>query len=97
LKSLGMKAAFDPGLADFSGLVQNGPRAYISNVKHKAFAEVSEEGTEAAALTSTEVRVVSMAVPEKRFQMIVNRPFFFSIEDTSTHALLFVGWIASLM
>jgi serine protease inhibitor len=95
LKSLGMKMAFDPDKADFSGMVQNGPRTYISSVKHKAFAEVNEEGTEAAAVTSTEVRAVSMPVPTKSFQMIVNRPFFFVIEDSATHSLLFVGWIVA--
>jgi serine protease inhibitor len=95
LKALGMKAAFDPNQADFSNMVQNSPQTFISDVKHKAFAEVTEEGTEAAAVTSTEVRAVSMIIPSKPFTMVVNRPFFFVIEDTVTHSLLFVGWIVS--
>ena len=95
LKALGMRAAFDPNQADFSAMVENSQRTYISSVKHKAFAEVNEQGTEAAAVTSTEVRAVSMPIPGKPFTMIVDRPFFFAIEDTSTHALLFVGWIVS--
>jgi len=97
LKALGMKAAFDPHAADFSGMVQtNSQRPYISSVKHKAFAEINEEGTEAAAVTSTEFRAVSMPIPSKTFRMIINRPFFFVIQDHETDTLLFIGTITSL-
>ena len=90
LKSLGMRTAFDPQNADFGAMLRTTANAYISSVKHKAFAEVNEEGTEAAAATSTEIRVVSMQRP---IEMIVNRPFFFAIRDNGTGAVLFIGSI----
>lgn len=92
LKALGMGLAFDANRADFSGIVQGSERAYISRVKHKTFAEVNEEGTEAAAVTSVEMRTTSARI-QKTFQMIVDRPFFCAIRDNKTGTLLFVGSI----
>lgn len=92
LKALGMGIAFDANRADFSGIVQGSERAYISRVKHKTFAEVNEEGTEAAAVTSVEMRTTSARL-QKTFQMIVNRPFFCAIRDNKTGTVLFVGSI----
>jgi serine protease inhibitor len=91
LKRLGMNLAFDPNNADLTPMLQSSGNAYISKVKHKAFAEVNEEGTEAAAVTSGEVRLTSAVMPKKPFRMIVNRPFFFAIRDESTGAILFIG------
>jgi serpin B len=96
LTALGMGIAFDADRADFSGIVQGSGRAYISRVKHKTFAEVNEEGTEAAAVTSVEMRVTS-ARPQKNFQMIVDRPFFCAIRDNKTGTVLFVGSITDPM
>jgi serpin B len=64
----------------------------LDAVKHKAFVEVNEEGTEAAAATGAAVALVSAApVKPKPFQMIVDRPFLFAIEDSTTGAILFIG------
>ena len=92
LKALGMGIAFDANRADFSGIVQGSERAYISRVKHKTFAEVNEEGTEAAAVTSVEMRTTSARI-QKTFQMVVDRPFFCAIRDNKTGTVLFVGSI----
>lgn len=89
LKTLGMEIAFDDSAADFSGMREIPPRLYISDVKHKSFVEVNEEGTEAAAATSVEIRLES-ARPDY-FSMIVDRPFFFAIADDMTGAVLFMG------
>jgi len=89
LKTLGMEIAFDDKAADFSGMRDIPPRLYISDVKHKSFIEVNEEGTEAAAATSVEIRVES-ARPD-HFTMIADRPFFFAITDEQTGAILFMG------
>jgi serine protease inhibitor len=94
LKALGMRKAFDPAQADFGAMITGSQKAYLSQVKHKAFVEVNEEGTEAAAVTSGEIRVVSMPLPGKTFQMIVDRPFFFAIRDSSTGAILFMGSVS---
>ena len=93
LKALGMGIAFDPDRANFSGIGQtSGANIFISRVKHKTFAEVNEEGTEAAAVTSIEMRTTSARL-QKTFQMIVNRPFFCAIRDNKTGTVLFVGSI----
>jgi serpin B len=93
LKAIGMAAAFDAGRADFSGMAEQTERIYISRVKHKTFAEVNEEGTEAAAVTSTEMRTTSAMRPRKPFRMVVDRPFFFAIRDNETGTVLFMGSI----
>ena len=93
LKALGMTEAFDADRADFSGMLQTYQRAFISKVKHKTFAEVNEEGTEAAAVTSVEMRATSLQTPRKRFQMVIDRPFFCAIRDNQTGTVLFMGSI----
>lgn len=88
LKALGMGVAFGEE-ADFSGISDN---LTLSEVKHKTFVEVNEEGTEAAAVTSVGVTLVSAPV-EQPFEMIVDRPFFCAIRDNQTGAVLFMGSI----
>ena len=97
LKALGMGIAFDPDRADFTGLVQGSVKAFISGVKHKTFVDVNEEGTEAAAVTSVEMRTTSVRQPRKTFRMIVDRPFFCAITDNKTGTLLFMGSISDPM
>ncbi len=89
LKNLGMGIAFDDQAADFSGMRDIPPRLFISEVKHKSFIEVNEEGTEAAAVTSVEIALES-AMPD-HFTMIVDRPFFFAITDDMTGTIIFMG------
>lgn len=91
LKLMGMAVAFDPTKSDFYGMVtkNEGPRLYISEVKHKSFIEVDEKGTEAAAVTSVEIRAESAMMDF--FEMNVNRPFFFLIYDRETNEVLFTG------
>ncbi|SFI03332.1 serpin B [Tindallia magadiensis] len=95
LSRMGMEIAFDPAQADFSEMVswEQGENVFISDVKHKSFIEVEETGTEAAAVTSVEVRVTSMPIDEP-FQMVVNRPFYFMIHDEETNEILFMGTVA---
>lgn len=97
LKAMGMGTAFDPARADFSGMVRTSQNAFISEVKHKTFAEVNEEGTEAAAVTSVEMTVTSVQRPQRSFRMIVDRPFFCAIRDNKTGTVLFVGSITDPM
>ncbi|MBT9172050.1 MAG: hypothetical protein DDT21_00426 [Syntrophomonadaceae bacterium] len=90
LSGMGMGIAFQPYAADFSKLLTPPPQAYIGEVKHKAVVDVDERGTEAAAVTSISVRVVSLR-PDETFNMVVDRPFFFAIVDKQTDTLLFMG------
>jgi serpin B len=82
LKALGMEVAFD-SRANFDDIA---PGLFISEVKHKAFVEVNEEGTEAAAVTA-----VTIAESYGPFLFIVDRPFFFAIHDDETGTVLFMG------
>ena len=89
LMALGMQRVFGGG-ADFSAMATEPMR--LDAVKHKAFVEVNEEGTEAAAATGAAIALVSAAPPKpKPFQMIVDRPFVFLIEDASSGSILFAG------
>lgn len=87
LEALGMGIAFGGG-ADFSGM---GPSLFISEVRHKTFVEVNEEGTEAAAVTA----VVGVKSLPPAFR--VDRPFFFAIYDTETETILFMGTVTEPM
>ena len=88
LKKLGMADAFDER-ADFSGM--DGTRwLFISDVLHKAFVSVDEEGTEAAAATAVVMALTSARVP-KIIELKIDRPFIFVIRDIKTGAVLFVG------
>ena len=75
LKTLGMETAFSDK-ADFKNMVTGSLKPFISNVKHKTFVEVNEEGTEAAAVTSVTVGATSVQIPKEPFKMIVDHPFF---------------------
>ena len=95
LKKMGMATAFDPEKADFSGMgkTADGNPIYISDVLQKAFVEVKEEGTEAAAVTGIMMTEASgiPPPPPKEFHMTVDRPFVFLIEDNQTGIILFMG------
>ena len=89
LSELGMPVAFKPGAADFSGITGTRELA-ISAVVHKAFVEVEERGTEAAAATGVVIgRMAAIAQPPVVFR--ADHPFFFLIRDTSTGTILFLG------
>lgn len=88
LTALGMGVAFDPGMADFARMYEGPQRVYISQVKHKTFVEVNEEGTEAAAVTSVGMMVTSVGL-----WMRVDRPFVFAIRENQSQTILFIGKI----
>ncbi len=87
LQAMGMKSAFAD--ADFSGM--NGKRnLFLSSVIHKAFIDVNEEGTEAAAATGAVVSLTS-AMPRPIPVFRADHPFLFMIQDNSTGSILFMG------
>jgi serpin B len=97
LKSLGMKTAFDepPGSADFSRMAPRKPDEYltISDVFHKTFMALDENGTEAAAATAVAMTAGSAAPreEEKPAEVRVDRPFLFAIQHRETGLCLFLG------
>lgn len=94
LEQLGIKAAFSPGVADFSGVSPKaGKSLVLSDVFHEAFVLVDEVGTEAAAATGGVMAVTSMPAPP--VAMKVDHPFLFFVRDTKTGAILFAGRVAN--
>lgn len=89
LEQMGMVAAFTPYVADFSGMNGN-LELYISDVIHKAFVSVDEEGTEAAAATAVTMRATAMPSDEI-VELKIDRPFIFLIQDIPTGSILFIG------
>jgi serine protease inhibitor len=96
LETLGMKTAFDQKRANFSAMF-NEPH-HLSKVRQKAFVEVNEEGTEAAAVTDIAVDTLSAIEmkPPPPFEMIVDRPFLFAIVDARSEMILFMGVVNDL-
>jgi serpin B len=93
LQALGMKAAFAPDAADFSGIVTPATpeqRLYLSEVFHKAFVKVDEKGTEAAAATAAVMRATG-AAPAPPVEFMADRPFLFLIVDQASGLVLFMG------
>jgi len=92
LAGMGMSAAFSPS-ADFSGM--DGARDLcISAVVHKAFVDVNEEGTEAAAATGTVMRSMALMRPLPIPVFRADHPFLFLIRDTHSGSVLFLGRVA---
>jgi serpin B len=89
LGSLGMRRAFDSD-ADFSGMTPSGG-INISRVLHKAFVDVDEHGTEAAAATAVVMMRASAEVPETPVVFRADHPFLFLIRDRATGSILFLG------
>ena len=88
LVSLGMVDAFTMK-ADFSGMTPDPVGFYISKVIHKAFVDVNEEGTEAAAATA--VFMLKRAAPMPKPIFRADHPFIFIIRDIQTNSILFLG------
>jgi len=87
LTALGMGIAFTPYVADFTKMYPAGG-VWIDEVKHKTFVEVNEEGTEAAAVTST---IITTGSDDSVFR--VDRPFVFVIRENYSQTILFIGKI----
>lgn len=94
LGAMGMKQAFQEGVADFSGM--DGTRdLFVSAVVHEGFVEVTEEGTEAAAATGVVMTTRAIvAEPEPPLEVRADRPFAWAVVERGTNAILFAGVVA---
>nr|XP_046209436.1 leukocyte elastase inhibitor-like isoform X2 [Oncorhynchus gorbuscha] len=90
LTQLGMKDVFEGGRADLSGMNREGG-LFLSTVAHKAFVEVNEEGTEAAAATAG--IVAFCMIREEHFT--ADHPFLFFIRHNKSKSILFLGRFSS--
>jgi serine protease inhibitor len=89
LQSMGMLDAFNPDLADLSGI--SDASIFVSFVKQNTFVEVDEKGTEAAAVTT--VGVFATSFPPQPMQFVIDKPFVFAIRERTTNTLLFIGQV----
>ena len=92
LRRLGVTEAFK-GDADFSGITDAEPLR-IGAVAHKAYVDVDEQGTEAAAATGVSVTAMAAFRAPPPVTMVVDRPFLFAIIDTATSLPLFLGQVS---
>lgn len=91
LENMGVRTAFTSA-ADFSGISVSGP-LNVSIVKQKCYIDVMEKGTEAAAVTSAQVRLTAV---RPSVTMTVDRPFIFIIADMENKDILFAGKIVNI-
>ena len=90
LAALGMPLAFSRE-ADFSGIT-TARRLRVDEVVHKAYIDVNEAGTEAAAATAVVIRAMARFMdPQLPVEVIVDRPFLFAITDPQSGLPLFLG------
>jgi serpin B len=89
LSAMGMSLAFSPGRADFSGM-DGSHELFLSAVVHKAFVDVNEQGTEAAAATGIGV-VATAARVDQPIIFRADHPFLLLIRDMRSGAVLFMG------
>ena len=96
LESLGIRQAFKPEAANFSGMTEQERGLYISDVIHKAYVEVDEEGTEAAAATAVVMEAGAAYHKEPDpILFIADHPFLFLICDNDSGSILFLGRLAN--
>jgi serpin B len=92
LRRLGVAAAFGDN-ADFGEITEAAPLR-IGAVAHKAYVDVDEHGTEAAAATAVVIRAAAAIRPPPAVTMVVDRPFLFAIVDSTTGLPLFLGQVS---
>jgi serpin B len=91
---MGMTDAFSDQKADFSGLTDK-KVLKISEVIHKAFVDVNEEGTEAAAATAVVMKKMCEEPYHEPTFFRADHPFLFFIRDNTTNSILFMGRIVN--
>ncbi|NXL60713.1 SPB10 protein, partial [Chordeiles acutipennis] len=91
LSKMGIQDAFTEGQADFTGMSENGD-LFLSQVFHKCYLEVNEEGTEAAAASSATVASRSLGAA---VIFVADHPFLFFIRHNKTKSILFLGRFSS--
>jgi len=95
LKALGMGIAFDPQRADLTHISRLGG-LYVSDVLHKTYVDVNEDGTEAAAVTSIGLTNSAPGPNEPEIKVMkIDHPFIFAIREHQTGTILFIGKIVN--
>jgi serpin B len=97
LQALGMKSAFDKpqGSANFERIAPRRPNDHLAltEVYHKTFLKLDEDGTEAAAATAMDFATLGLHEPPKPVTVNVDHPFIFAVRHQPSGAILFLGHI----
>lgn len=91
MPAIGVRDAFDPDRADFSGMTTR-ERLFVSFLEHQAVITVDDKGIEAAAATAAGIDVASSPAAPK--ELILDRPFAYALVHGATRTPLFVGVLA---
>ncbi len=92
LSNMGIRAAFDDNKADFTAMFTDTPNnVCITEVSHKTFIDVDENGTEAAAATAIAIRATSVLPEEPPVEFAADKPFTYFIRDDANGEILFMG------
>ena len=88
LKKAGVVTAFDPAQAKFGNMCKQG--AFLSGIQQRSVINVNEKGTKAASIYS---ETVTLGIEEEKpMEFFVTRPFLYIIKESSTGAILFIGF-----
>ncbi|XP_050322954.1 serine protease inhibitor 42Dd-like [Bactrocera neohumeralis] len=90
LAQLGVTTMFSDK-ADFSSMLAEKEKVAVSQAQHKAFIEVNESGTEAAAATYLKIVPLSATFAQQTYQFVADHPFVFAIKDNEN--VYFVGHV----
>lgn len=92
LKDLGIREAFNPDKANLKPMfIDINENPFISDVIHKTFIEVDENGTEAAAVTAVGIKLTSLPIMEEPVIFKADKPFTYFIYDEENNEILFMG------
>lgn len=96
-QNMGVKTAFNSGLANFKKMAISDKNLFISRILHKTFVEVNEEGTKAGAATAVEMKKEAMALPsEDGKEVILDRPFVYMILDRREDIPVLIGTVLEI-
>jgi serine protease inhibitor len=91
LQKAGFRRIFVPRTAEFGRMTPQ--EAFVSRVMHESFIRVDEKGTEASAATAVVVMPTSAPMPQEPLRFLVDRPFFYMIQDSRSGLIPFMGWV----
>ena len=95
LSEMGMPQAFDIKKANFTGIAHTEDLLYLSDVVHKTYVDINEDGCEATATTYTTVQIEGVMIMDqiKKANFIADHPFLFCIRENRNGSILFLGRI----
>jgi serpin B len=93
LRGMNLQVPFAAATADFSAMsdAKGDEKLYIANIFHKAYIDVNEVGTEAAAATAVVMAAKGMAMPQTPVPFVADHPFLYMIRNAQTGRIYFVG------